>query len=85
MAHTKTLSGALRHADAAPLAAELSEALAEGDLVIDTTGITQASCGVVQVIASAQVTARVLERNLQVDVAEGSAFAATLDRLGLRL
>lgn len=85
MATTKTLSGALRHADAAPLAGELAEALAAGDLVIETAGVTQASCGVVQVIASAQVTARVLERNLQVEVAEGSAFATALDRLGLHL
>lgn len=84
MATTKTLSGALRHADAAPLAAELSAALTESDLILETEAVTQASCGIVQVIASAQVTARLLDRNLQVQVAPDSAFAAALGRLGLQ-
>jgi hypothetical protein len=85
MALTKTLSGALRHADAPDLAVELAAILAEDDLTIETAGLTQVSCGIVQVIAAAQVTARVLDRNLQVQVAADTAFATALDRLGLHL
>ena len=85
MSLTKTLSGALRHADAPALAAELSAALAEDDLSIETADLTQVSCGIVQVIASAQVTARVLDRNLQVQVAADTPFATALTRLGLHL
>jgi anti-anti-sigma regulatory factor len=85
MALTKTLSGALRHADAPDLAAELAAILAEDDLTIETADLTQVSCGIVQVIAAAQVTARVLDRNLQVQVAADTPFATALDRLGLQL
>ncbi len=85
MSVTKTLSGAMRHADAPMLAADLSAALAEDDLVIETAELTQVSCGIVQVIASAQVSARVLDRNLQVQVAADTPFATALHRLGLHL
>ena len=85
MALTKTLSGALRHADAPTLAAELSAALTEDDLTLDTAELTQVSCGIVQVIVAAQVTARVLDRNLQVQVAADTPFATELDRPGLHL
>lgn len=85
MAMTRKLDGALRHADAGALAAELSAALQAGDLVLETEGVTQASMGILQIIVSAQVTARVLDRNLQVKVAPGSPFAEALDRAGLTL
>ena len=55
------------------------------DLTLDTAELTQVSCGIVQVIVAAQVTARVLDRNLQVEVAADTPFAAALDRLGLQL
>ena len=85
MTLTMTLSGALRHADAPALTAELAAVLAEGDLTIETAELTQVTCGIVQVIAAAQVTARVLDRNLQVQVAADTPFATALDRLGLQL
>lgn len=85
MAVTRKLDGALRHGDAKALADDLSAALQAGDLVLDTEDVSQATMGILQVIVSAQVTARVLDRNLQVKVAPGSPFAEALDRAGLTL
>lgn len=85
MTTTRILEGALRHADAAGLAQDLSAALQAGDLVLETEAVAQASLGILQVIASAQVTARVLDRNLQVQVVPGSPFAVAMERAGLTL
>ncbi len=85
MTLTLTLRGALRHADAPALTQELADALAQDDLTIETAELTQLTCGIVQVIAAAQVTARVLDRNLQAEVAADTPFATALDRLGVHL
>lgn len=78
-----TLDGELKTAQAAALRETLMAALAEGDLRIDTTGVTAADCAVVQVFLSARSSARQLDRNLQIDIAEGGALAQMLDRLAL--
>ena len=78
-----TLDGELKTAQAAALRETLMAALAEGDLRIDTTGVTAADCAVVQVLLSARNSARQLDRNLQIDIAEGGALAQMLDRLAL--
>lgn len=80
---TTTLEGELKTAQAAALRETLMAALAEGDLCIDTTGVTAADCAVVQVLLSAQCSARQLDRNLQVVIAEDGALASMLDRLAL--
>jgi anti-anti-sigma regulatory factor len=78
-----TLDGELKTAQAAALRETLMAALAEGDLRIDTAGVTAADCAVVQVLLSARNSARQLDRNLQIDIAEGGALAQMLDRLAL--
>lgn len=78
-----TLDGELKTAQAAALRETLMAALAAGDLRIDTAGVTAADCAVVQVLLSAHSTARQLDRNLQIDIAEGGALADMLDRLAL--
>ncbi len=78
-----TLDGELKTAQAAALRETLMAALAEGDLRIDTAGVTAADCAVVQVLLSARSSARQLDRNLQIDIAEGGALAQMLDRLAL--
>ncbi|MEY4872055.1 MAG: hypothetical protein RLZZ563_1385 [Pseudomonadota bacterium] len=78
-----TLDGELKTAQAAALRETLMAALAEGDLRIDTTEVTAADCAVVQVLLSARSSARQLDRNLQIDIAEGGALAQMLDRLAL--
>lgn len=80
---TTTLDGELKAGQAAALRETLMAALATGDLRIDTAGVTGVDCAVVQVLLSAQGTARQLDRNLQIDIAEGGALAAMLDRLAL--
>ena len=78
-----TLDGELKTAQAAALRETLMAALAAGNLRIDTAGVTAADCAVVQVLLSARSTARQLDRNLQIDIAEGGALADMLDRLAL--
>ena len=78
-----TLDGELKTAQAAALRETLMAALAAGNLRIDTAGVTAADCAVVQVLLSARSTARQLDRNLQIDIAEEGALADMLDRLAL--
>jgi hypothetical protein len=78
------LEGELRAGDAADLRDRLRAALEAGDLRLGTAGLTGADCATVQVLIAARRTAVQLDRNLQIDCAEGSALAVMLDRLALR-
>jgi hypothetical protein len=79
------LSGDLRHTDAAPLAAILADALADGDLRVTDRGVTDAGFGVLQVLVAAAATARDMARNLHLDLAERSALRATARLAGMAL
>ena len=77
------LEGDLRAGDAEALRARLLAALAEGDVVLRTAGLTAADTAVVQVLLSAQRTARQLDRNLQIDAPQAGALGAMAARLAL--
>ncbi len=80
--------GVLRHSDAQGLAAELAAALAEGDAMVDLSGVTQVDSGVLQVLIAAGALADRTGRRLHLDIPEGSpvwtlAQALALPQLGL--
>ncbi|MEY4984605.1 MAG: hypothetical protein RIR62_2871 [Pseudomonadota bacterium] len=80
---TITLTGELRHADAAGLQAAAQAALAEGDALIDATGAHALPFGLLQVLVSARLTARALDRNLQIFLPDGATQAEAARDAGL--
>lgn len=80
---TIRLSGELRHADAAPLLADLKQALAEGPATVDAGAADALPFGVLQVLVSAKLTARHLDRSLQLHLPEDPALRQAATDAGL--
>jgi anti-anti-sigma regulatory factor len=80
---TKNLTGHLRASDAAALRSDLMQALAEGDLFIDTSATTELDCSILQVLLSARQTALLQGHTLYITAPIGGALATLLARLAL--
>ena len=80
---TITVTGELRHADAAVLQAAAAQVLSEGDALIDATGAGALPFGLLQVLVSARLTARALDRNLQIFLQDDPAQALAAQDAGL--
>lgn len=79
------LTGALRHADAAALAAEITANDSQTDIRISDSGVTEIAFGVLQVLLSADVTARARVGRLHLDLPGSSILPDAAARLGLSL
>jgi anti-anti-sigma regulatory factor len=77
------LQGTMRAGDAAGFRAAIAEALVQGDVQVATDGLVAIDAAVVQVLLSALHSAAHLERNLQITIPDGGAFAIMRDRLAL--
>lgn len=80
---TIRLSGELRHADATALLAGVQDALAQGAATVDAADATTLPFGVLQVLASARLTARHLDRSLHLHLPETDALRQAATDAGL--
>jgi anti-anti-sigma regulatory factor len=80
---TKILTGSLRASDAATLRSDLMQALATGDLFIDTSASTELDCSILQVLLSARQTALQQGHALYITAPISGALATLLARLAL--
>mgnify|MGYP000163734074 CR=1 FL=1 len=80
---TITLTGEMRHADAAALQAAAADVLSQGHGLIDATDTAALPFGILQVLVSARLTARALDRNLQIFLRDDPDQARAAQDAGL--
>lgn len=79
----RQFQGALRQADARGLVADLTGALAAGDVTVDLSQVAQIDAGVLQVLISASTLADRTGRRLHLAMPEGCAAQVLAQALAL--